>query len=260
VLDFLKAIRPANVLMVALAQTLLLNKYQSFSLKNLLLLILTSLWVIWGNLDNDIQDFELDAKFKGKKSNKIIIWLGQKSRILLIERLLLFISLIVGMLISSKTILVFIFSWTGLKFYNLYFKKMPLIGNLVIASLCALSLHIFDLGIAYNISILTCLIFAATLLRELIKDKEDEKADKAFGFRTFAILCPAVSFKIILYFLGILLSALAYHFMSSVVSALVVFLLLQIGQFYYVYIENWKQASLMIKLQILSGVLMIGFT
>lgn len=259
-LDFFKAIRPGNVLLVALAQTLLLNKYQPFSLKNLLLIILTSLWVIWGNLDNDIQDFELDTKFKGKQSNKLTIWLAQKSRILLIERILLFISLIVGMLISSKAILVFIFSWSGLKFYNLYFKKMPLIGNLTIAFLCTISLHILSLDKNLDLSILSYLIFTSTLLREIIKDKEDEKADKAFGYRTLAILCPADILKLTLFTLGMALSYFAYVFMRDMRAGLIVFLIFQIIQWYFIFIENWKQASLMIKLQILVGVLLIGLT
>lgn len=256
--DFIRAIRLPNVLIVAMAQILLLHKYNSFSLGNILLVLLTSIWIMWGNMDNDIQDLELDSTHKNKKTNAIILWGSEKSRALLVERLVLFVCVSISIFIGMKAILAMILAWTGLKFYNLYFKKMPLIGNLVIASLCAFSLHIFDLGTANNSSILTSLIFTATLLRELIKDKEDEKADKAYGYRTLAILCPTVSFKITLYFLGTILSVLAYHFMSSVVSALVVFLLIQLGQFYFVFNENWKQASFMIKLQILLGVLMIG--
>lgn len=258
-LDFIKAIRLPNVLLVALAQILLLEKYDSFSFENILLVLLTCLWIMWGNIDNDVKDLELDTKYKNKAKNRFIKWLSQKSRALILEQNLLVISLSVSVFISIKAIALTILAWTSLKFYNLYFKKMPLIGNLVIAFLCMASLHVFEKINANNLTIISLLIFCSTLLRELVKDKEDENADKACGFNTLAIICDSFVFKIVLIALGIILTYLAYLFLNPNLYALVIFFLFQIGQWYFILKENWNRASLMIKLQIFLGVIMIGF-
>lgn len=259
-LDFIKAIRLANVVLVALAQILLLENYGSFSFENILLILLTSLWIMWGNIDNDVKDIELDTKHKNKPVNRFIQWLSQKSRAIILEQNLLVISLSVSILISIKAIALTILAWTSLKFYNLYFKKMPLVGNIVIAFLCMASLHVFQINNTTKIIIISLLIFLSTLLRELIKDKEDEKADMVCGYKTLAIICDSFVFKILLIALGIMLSYLAYSYLHEYYFALISFLILQFFQLYFIHLENWKKASLMIKLQILLGVVMIGFT
>jgi 4-hydroxybenzoate polyprenyltransferase len=161
--------------------------------------------------------------------------------------------------ISVQAILLTILAWSGLKFYNLYFKKTLLIGNLIIALLCTASLHVFDLGEEKPSILLSCLIFTATLLRELVKDKEDEKADKACGYKTLAIKCDPIVFKIILFGLGIALTFLAYEYMKSYDYVFTIFILLQLSQFYFILKEQWKKASLTIKIQVLIGVIMIEF-
>ncbi len=259
-LDFLRAIRLPNALLVALAQYLVLARYDSLSFKNVLLLLLTSLWILWGNIDNDIQDIELDTRFKKKKENKLIHWLSGYSRSIYLERICLILSLSMSIFISVQAILLTMLAWCGLKFYNLYFKKTLLIGNLIIALLCMASLHIFDLVKENPSILLSCLIFTPTLLREIVKDKEDEKADKACGYKTLAIKCDPIVFKIILFGLGIALTFFAYVYMNSYQYAFIIFALLQLSQWYFILKEQWKKASLTIKLQILIGVIMIGFT
>lgn len=258
-LEFFRAIRLPNVLLVALAQFLVLARCNSLSFKNVLLLLLTSLWILWGNMDNDIQDLELDTTFKKKKENKLIGWLSSDSRGIYLERTFLILSLSMSIFISVQVILLTILAWSGLKFYNLYFKKTLLIGNLIIALLCTASLHVFDLGEEKPSILLSCLIFTATLLRELVKDKEDEKADKACGYKTLAIKCDPIVFKIILFGLGIALTFLAYEYMKSYDYVFTIFILLQLSQFYFILKEQWKKASLTIKIQVLIGVIMIEF-
>jgi 4-hydroxybenzoate polyprenyltransferase len=259
VLDLLRAIRLPNILLVAIAQLLILHKYDSFSFENILLVILTSLWIMWGNIDNDVKDLELDTKYKSKPNNQIIQWLSQKSRALVLEQNLLVISLSISVFISIKAIFLTVLAWTSLKFYNLYFKKMPLIGNVIIAFLCMASLHVFNSKSTMNLQIISLLIFISTFLRELIKDKEDEQADLACGYKTLAIICDSFVFKFILICLGIALTYLAVLFFGLNYYALICFIVLQLFQLYFIYIGNWGKASLMIKWQILIGVVMIAF-
>ncbi len=259
-LDFFRAIRIPNVLLVALAQYLVLARHNSMTLKNIMLIFLTSLWILWGNIDNDIQDIELDTTFKKKKENKLIHWLSSHSRGIYLERICLIVSLSMSILISVQAILLTMLAWSGLKFYNLYFKKTLLAGNFIIALLCMASLHVFDLGNDNPSLLLSSLIFTATLLREIVKDKEDETADKACGYKTLAIKCDPVVFKIILFGLGIALTFLAYEYMKSYDYVFTLFALLHLSQWCFILKEQWKKASLTIKLQILIGVIMIGFT
>jgi len=260
VLDFIKAIRLPNVLLVGLAQLLILNNYKSFSVENIVLVLLTSLWIMWGNIDNDIQDIELDTRYKNKRENKLIGWLSHNSRGIYLERICLILSLSLSIFISVQAILLTMLAWSCLKFYNLYLKKIILVGNFTIAILCTASLHVFNLEKEIPSILLSCLIFIASLLREIVKDKEDEEADKSCGYNTLAIECNPKVFKIILFGLGFALTYLAYLYMNSYLYVFAIFAFLQIYQWYFILNEKWKQASLMIKLQILIGVIMIGFT
>lgn len=258
--DFFRAIRIPNVLLVAGAQILILNKYDSFSYANILLVILTMLWIMWGNIDNDLKDIDLDTVHKRKPKNTFIQWLNMKSRARRLEQILLSLSLTISVFLSTKAIIFSILAWSCLKYYNLYWKKMPLIGNLVIALLCTLSIHVFFISIDKPIYLISALIFTATLLREFVKDKEDENADMACGYRTLAIIVESNAFKFILLFLGIILTCIAFLHFQKHSYLFITFLLLQFFQLYCIYGENWKKTSLAIKLQILLGVVSIGIT
>lgn len=80
-----------------------------------------------------------------------------------------------------------------LYFYNRFFKGWPLIGNLAVSVLCALAIGFPALGITEWDSqlLVACgFAFAFTLIREMIKDLEDEEGDRQNGLKTLAILLP----------------------------------------------------------------------
>ena len=90
--------------------------------------------------------------------------------------------------------------------YNQYLKKMPLIGNIVVASLCALAVcmpYLLELdamrqlkeadkisygGVINIVLAFTAFSFLANLIREIIKDIEDIEGDQADGHRTLPII------------------------------------------------------------------------
>jgi len=88
--------------------------------------------------------------------------------------------------------------------YSNYFKKMPLIGNVIVAFLIGLSiftLYLFDLTLtvdefnktnAFNVLKITIIYilfsFSTTLLREIIKDIEDIDGDNQQKMNTLPIL------------------------------------------------------------------------
>ena len=116
-------------------------------------------------------------------------------------------------------VIIHLFAGASLHVYSNYLKKTVLIGNISIALLCAvlpLLVFLFDMpGIiqtyydtkgvfllsngakTYNevffdivlnsVLLLSLFVFLVTLIREIIKDVEDEKGDRQAGYRTLAV-------------------------------------------------------------------------
>jgi len=109
--------------------------------------------------------------------------------------------------------------------YNQYLKKLPLIGNVVVAGLCGLAvlmpylleldamlvLKENDVG-GYWTAIATIIAFTtfsflANLIREVIKDIEDIEGDKAAGHHTLPILAGIAKSNIVAQVLSMVLLA-----------------------------------------------------
>ena len=95
--------------------------------------------------------------------------------------------------------------------YSNALKRLPIIGNFMVAFLTGLSILIVNL-LYPPWSILACLYalfaFFITLVREIIKDLEDLKGDNTFGCRTLPIVYGIRKTKVFTYFLLVLFSLL----------------------------------------------------
>ncbi|GJM60205.1 geranylgeranylglycerol-phosphate geranylgeranyltransferase [Persicobacter diffluens] len=101
------------------------------------------------------------------------------------------LGILIALILSWKTGLIAAFSAFCLWYYSNQLKRMPLIGNLTIAMLTALSLMQVSIyfGQSYLITgIYAVFAFALTVIRELIKDMEDVEGDKMHGCKTVPIL------------------------------------------------------------------------
>ncbi len=111
--------------------------------------------------------------------------------------------------------------------YSKFLQNTPLLGNVIVAFLCALiiwivmvggqrDLLILDIGDFYRIIILFwafgTFAFLATLWRELVKDMEDRKGDEAIGARTLAILGSRQTTTILMICISLILIALLAFF------------------------------------------------
>jgi 4-hydroxybenzoate polyprenyltransferase len=94
----------------------------------------------------------------------------------------------------------------GLALYSLYLKRLPLVGNVLIALFCAavpgivwliehqafIQLSAADVDAGQRLRVLfiwyMASAFALTLYRELVKDIEDVKGDQAAGLRTLPVI------------------------------------------------------------------------
>jgi 4-hydroxybenzoate polyprenyltransferase len=98
-------------------------------------------------------------------------------------------------------------------------KRLPFIGNLVVAFLSGLTivtLIVYNGNYGTEGSLFVVFAFGSTLVREILKDLEDRKGDAQHGCRTLPIVLGVASTKLILYSVII-----AYVMASGILSLLV---------------------------------------
>jgi len=229
-ISFLHLIRYKNLLMVFLS--MFLTKYfliESFISTPLLsdidfIILTTSILLITmgGYLINDIYDIESD---KINKPGKVYIStiISIKSGLFLYF-LTSITGLILGLYLSINKNLnhlsgFFIVTVILLFIYTKILKKLPLIGNIIVALLVSLPIFlvyefdhsmisikdIFD-NLFLSIIIFFYLLFAflTTLIREIIKDLQDIKGDNKFKLKTLPIMIGnkrTINFVVFLSFL-----------------------------------------------------------
>ena len=229
-ISFLHLIRYKNLLMVFLS--MFLTKYfliESFISTPLLsdidfIILTTSILLITmgGYLINDIYDIESD---KINKPDKVYITtiISIKSGLFLYF-LTSITGLILGFYLSINKNLnhlsgFFIVTVILLFIYTKILKKLPLIGNIIVALLVSLPIFlvyefdhsmisikdIFD-NLFLSIIIFFYLLFAflTTLIREIIKDLQDIKGDNKFKLKTLPIMIGnkrTINFVVFLSFL-----------------------------------------------------------
>jgi len=268
-IKFFNVIRWKNVVIYILLQVLLYFVLfdQQFKFSWLFLVLAMVSFGIFGNIQNNIIDYELDKhkkNFVEFNRNTYLIWsiifgilggiFGFTAFYMTFKPSLLYIIMLVPGLIIL---------------YNYFLKKWPLIGNVTIAFITALAIFI---PIAYtkNIDIsnpyfkfLLMMAFWITLLRELAKDLEDAKIDKKFNYKTLPVINKTVS-KYVMVLLStiiwlIMFSYKDYFPSTSYYILLIVSALLLIFNLIKIYQNKYETATKLLKLLIMIGVFSIFF-
>lgn len=231
-ISFLKLIRYKNLLMVLL--TLVLTKYaliKSYAPESffrdfhfIILTISVICLTAGGYIINDIFDVIPD---KINKPTKVFIGHTISKRNAIISYVIFtIIGLGLGVYLSLASnndtySFIFIFTSFGLYFYSRFFKKLALIGNLIISAFIGLSIFLISLfeyppgGLIEIIphiesprnAILFYVKFSfiTTLIREIIKDIEDINGDYAAHMKTLPILIGIKRTNYILLFVTFIL-------------------------------------------------------
>jgi len=183
-----------------------------------------------GYIINDIFDQKIDAV---NKPNRQIIGkkISPKAGIQLYTLLGIFGLLFSGYLswtIGNLTlILIYPIAWFLLWTYSHSFKRMPLLGNVIVSLFCAFVPGILmiaewpaiqelgndEIGTFGIILLLIYILFAflTTLIREIVKDIEDIEGDRKHGCRTLPIIWGLNRTKaVVLLFAVMLLISLGY--------------------------------------------------
>jgi 4-hydroxybenzoate polyprenyltransferase len=236
VYNYLKLIRPINLLMILFTQYVVrfaflypIFKYSGFSLQmnEALFAVFAFSFVFMaaaGYIINDYYDVEID---KVNKPGKVIIGtLVKKSDALIAYWVLSILGIIMGCWASYKVGLpqlgaVFFIYISGLWYYSTNLKYQFMLGNLTIAFFLAivpLTAGIVELYadvksplfankeinfvfLFYSIIGISLFAFISTLVREIVKDMEDIPGDKSAGCRTLPIVMGLDAAKKIAQFL-----------------------------------------------------------
>ncbi len=158
-----------------------------------------------GYIINDYFDVKIDIV---NKPERVVIGRFLKRRVAITaHQVLNGLGCLLGLYLSRWVLLIDIVSLSLLWYYSANLKRLPLIGNVVISLLTALSLLV--LAVYYHQHESLLLVYAAfsfgmTLIREIVKDMEDIRGDARFGRQTLPIIWGIRRTKLVLY--GLLIS------------------------------------------------------
>ena len=220
-INYIQILRPLNLLISALCVLLSAFILNQLTVNLLPIILVVLLLAGFSNILNDIIDYKIDTTNNLDRpisSNLISI----KAAILYAILLLLFGCIIAFTFNSITKSLIFFAIIPLLILYTPIFKKIPLIGNLVVSFILSMVFVItstYLLGeIDYAIIPPMILSFFLMLIREIVKDIADLEGDKTFNINTLPVkfgVDIAVLFIYLFTFLLFIASILVYYFYDS---------------------------------------------
>lgn len=206
ILDLFRLTRFWNLAIIAFAQY-----FTAYFLFHQGLLVFTDFWLFLivastvmiaaaGYIINDYYDIKIDLI---NKPDRVVIGKTITRRYAIFFHTVISVAGVgMGLLINWKVGAVNFVSVFLLWLYSNNLKRLPLIGNLVVALLTGLSIFLLSfLYEQYLPLVMTYSLFAffMTLIREIVKDMEDMKGDTTFGCRTLPIVWGIRKTKSFLY-------------------------------------------------------------
>jgi 4-hydroxybenzoate polyprenyltransferase len=159
-----------------------------------------------GYIINDYYDVKIDTV---NKPSQVVIGKLIKRRVaMFLHTFFNFSGIAIGFLMLNEIIGGVLFASAFLLWlYSNQLKRLPLVGNLAISLLTAMSVLIVSLYFPDNqnlVWVFALFAFFSTLIREIVKDMEDVKGDETFGCRTLPILWGIRRTKQVIYvFFGV---------------------------------------------------------
>ncbi len=223
ILGFIKVSRVPNLFIIAIVQImtgLFLLSYplsQLISVEFVILILTTQMVAAAGYIINDYYDQKIDMI---NRPDKVIVGITFKRRLALISHTMLnVIAIFLAYLIDPLIALIHLGSSALLWYYSNHLRRLPLLGNLAIASLGGMILLI--VSIFFRISSQVVMIYALfafliILIREIIKDIEDVKGEAAYGCSTIPVIWGIRSTKNLIYLISFVGMALLTFFLMEI--------------------------------------------
>ncbi|MFM8739783.1 MAG: geranylgeranylglycerol-phosphate geranylgeranyltransferase [Cytophagales bacterium] len=193
-----------------------------------------------GYIINDYYDIKIDLI---NKPERVVIGKTITRRYAILFHTVISVTgVVLGFLINWKIGVINFVSAFLLWLYSNNLKRQPLIGNVLVSLLTALSVFVLVfLYEQFHVLVFVYALFAffMTLIREVVKDMEDVKGDNTFGCKTLPIVWGIRRTKVLLYVLIAILSC---------VVVLLDFYQLNIPLIYFVPMLFLPMAFLMVRL------------
>lgn len=222
---------------------------------------------IFGNIQNNIADYERDRQKKDFIDFNITTYLIWNILFLVLG----FLTGFTAFYMSFKPNLLYTVISVPLllSLYNYFLKKIALAGNLTIAFLTVLAIYvpvIFAKDIQIDKHILNLLLvfaFWLTFIREIAKDLEDKNLDRKAGFKTLPVLHENLS-RYLLMFLSLATPFLLFYFKTYFDGVtfgilLIISVLIALLSVHTVYKKQYENATKLYKLWMLAGIFSVIF-
>ncbi len=237
---------------------------------NLFLVVISTLMISSaGYIINDYYDQKIDMV---NRPEKVVVGTDLRRRAAIFYHTVFnAFGIIIGFVAMPTIGLIHFLSAFLLWLYSNHLRRLPIIGNLLIASLTALSILLISLNYeATEILILVYCLFAGSimLIREIIKDIEDLKGEKKFGIKSLPVLIGIRKTKRILYIICFFAAIGLMGFLLKVNNNIVEYYFIILSPFMIFFIyrlvkadtrANFTQLKYLTNLIIVSGLISMMF-
>ena len=234
-----------------------------------LLVVSTVMIAAAGYIINDYYDVKID--FINKPKRVVVGTVLRRRMVIAAHVVLTTTGILLGTFLSWKVGLIHLSAAFLLWWYSNQLKRYPFVGNFSIAALSGLAIAV--IGFYYQQSqflVFTYAVFAfsISLLREIIKDMEDQPGDELFGCQTLPIIWGVSKTKTLLYALSGFFIFLLFFLSGTLGNRILIIyftlLILPIAYFItkLVYADtkqDFAYLSDFCKLLMLSGILSMAF-
>ena len=190
-LGYIMIIRPLNVFLGGLTILIssLIIKYEGPAISVILPGFVVMFFTIGANTLNDYFDYEIDKI--NRPDRAISSGLVLRNHALILSLFSLIVGVLIALRLNKDSQLLSIgVSLPLIIAYNVKLKNYPLIGNIIVSLILAMSF--IYAGLVFKktepLIIPALLAFGLTLIREIVKDLADIKGDKSAGLMTFPIV------------------------------------------------------------------------
>lgn len=211
ILAYISITRPLNVLitfLVVVVAILISQTNQIDTAKIIFASLTAALVTAGGNIVNDIYDIETDRI--SHPDRVLVQGLISKKEAVILYGIFNTLAIIISSKLSDLLLIIVLISIIILFAYSYHLKKLPLIGNLIVAFLTGLA-FIYGGFAADNPGaaiVPAAFAFFVNMIREVVKDMQDIEGDSKVGIITFPIkyglqkskiLILIMTFSLILY-------------------------------------------------------------
>ncbi len=219
IIAYINITRPINVIItfiVVVVAALISEKEQTELIVIVLASLSAALTAAAGNIINDIFDIETD---RVSHPNRILVMDKLTIKAVLYEYVVInIVAALIALSLSPVLFIIVLLTIFLLFIYSYRLKRLPLIGNIIIALITGLAFIYGGLTADNPIAAVIPAVFAflINLIREIVKDMQDIEGDSKIKLQTFPIRYGVVASKrLIIIILLILMFYTFYPFVTQ---------------------------------------------